>query len=145
MKFLTLFVSSLVLASLVGIAQANPFTCDDTANTCSYAITAQEPTKTSGGAPLINYKQTNLKTQLNGGSWQIIVKPATAPTGGGTVLQTITFATTACAVTTLNVKASGTNTNNVEGVEAVATGSPVTRDRTTDPTCAPAGVTSTVN
>ena len=124
---------------------AEPFVCDDTANTCTYRVTATEPTKTQGGGLLSNYKQTNIKTSLNGGTFATLVKPATAPTGGGTVIQDVTFATTACAVTTLAVKVSGTNTLNAEGVETVATGSPVTRDRTADPTCAPGAVVGTVN
>jgi hypothetical protein len=132
--------------------QANPFVCDDAANTCTYRITATEPTKTASGALLNSqpgnaYKQTNIKTSLNGGAFGIIVKPATAPAGGGQVVQDVTFATTPCAVTTLAVKLSGTNVSNKEGVETAAVGSPVTRDRTADPICveAPGVVTGTVN
>lgn len=131
-----LLLPIVLLASLFTAALGNPFVCDDAANTCTYRATVTEPTKTVGGGPLTNYKQSNIKASLNGGTFTIITKPATAPTGGGTVIQDYTFATTACAVTTLSVKASGTNTLNVEGPEtAVAT---VRRDRTQDPTCAPA-------
>ena len=65
------------------------------------------------------------------------IKPATAAPGGGTMIQDVTFATTPCAVTKLEVKVSGTNLLNIEGVEAVATGSPVTVDRTVDPLLCP--------
>lgn len=143
MKWLLLLVCGILAFPLVSFA--NPFTCDDAANTCTYRVTATEPTRTGGGLPLANYKQTNIKTSINGGTFQVLVKPATAPTGGGTVLQDITFATTPCAVTTVAVKLSGTNTLLKEGVETVATGSPVTRDRTADPTCAPDAVVGAVN
>jgi len=130
---------------MVTVTKADPFTCDDAANTCTYRVTATEPTKTSGGGALTNYKQTNIKTSLNGGAFATLAKPATALTGGGQVVQDFTFATTPCAVTSFAVKLSGTNTLNLEGVETAAVGSPVTRDRTTDPTCAPGIVTGVVN
>lgn len=130
---------------LYSTAHANPFVCDNAANTCTYRVTATEPTKTKAGLPLTNYKQTNIKTSINGGTWGTIVKPATTVTGGGTVIQDITFATMACQVTQLDVKVSGTNTVGVEGVEAVATGSPVKVDRTVDPLCAPAAPTAGVD
>lgn len=126
-------------------AHANPFTCDDAANTCTYRITATEPTKTKQGLALTNYKQTNIKTQLNGGPVAILVKPATAPTGGGTVTYDITFATVAGAKTQLDVRVSGTNTMGIEGAEATAVGSPVVKDRTLDPLGAPLAPTATVN
>jgi hypothetical protein len=138
-----MLVAGLLLT--VSLVRANPFTCDDTANTCTYRVTATEPTTTQGGGSLTNYKQTNIKTSVNGGTFQVIVKPATSASGGGTVIQDVTFATTACAVTMLAVKLSGTNTLLKEGVETAAVGSPVTRDRTTDPTCAPGAVTGSVN
>lgn len=132
-----------VLALSVMTALSDPFFCDDAANTCTYRATVVEPSKTIGGAALTNYKQTNIKASINGGTFTIITKPATSATGGGTVTQDYTFATTACAVTTLTVKASGTNTLNGEGPDTA----PVTvkRDRTLDPTCAPAAPTLTVN
>jgi len=139
------YILVLLILCLSSVAHANPFTCDDAANTCTYRITATEPTTTAGGGTLTNYKQTNLKTSLNGGTFQVLVKPATSPSGGGTVIQDVTFATSACTVTTLAVKLSGTNTLLKEGAETVATGSPVMRDRTVDPTCAPGLVTGTVN
>ena len=139
------YILVLLILCLSSVAYANPFTCDDAANTCTYRITATEPTTTAGGGALTNYRQTNLKTSLNGGTFQVIVKPATSPNGGGTVTQDVTFATAPCAITTLAVRLSGTNTLLREGVEAVATGSPVTRDRTVDPTCAPSAPTGTVN
>lgn len=130
-------------ASLFTAALGNPFVCDDAANKCTYRATVTEPTKTVGGAPLTNYKQSNIKASINGGTFTIAIKPATSPNGGGTVIQDYTFATTACAVTTLSVKASGTNTLNTEGPETpVAT---VQRDRTADPTCAPAAPNLTLD
>ena len=139
-----------VMVALYGIvmwlpAHANPFVCDPVANPCTYQITAVEPTKTKQGLALTNYKQTNIKTQINGGPVVITVKPATAPTGGGTVTQTITFATVAGAKTQLDVKVSGTNIAGLEGGEAVATGSPVIVDRTLDPLGAPLAPQATVN
>lgn len=131
------------VASLFTAALGNPFFCDDAANTCTYRATVKEPTKTVGGSPLTNYKQSNIKASINGGTFTISIKPATSVNGGGTVTQDYTFATTACAVTTLSVKASGTNTLNTEGPEtAVAT---VQRDRTADPTCAPAAPSLTLD
>lgn len=138
-----LLVAGLLLT--VSLVRANPFTCDDTANTCTYRVTATEPTKTAAGVALTNYKQTNIKTSVNSGPFATIVKPATSLTGGGTVIQDVTFATTACAITTLAVKLSGTNTLLKEGVETAAVGSPVTRDRTMDPTCAPGAVQGSVD
>lgn len=120
----------------LAVSHANPFTCDDTANTCTYRATATEPTKTVGNAAITNYKQTNLKIAKDGGAIQTIVKPATSPGGGGMVTHDLTFATTPCAVTTLTTKASGTNTLNVEGPDSAPV--TVTRDRTQNPTCAPA-------
>lgn len=143
-----LFMCTLVALgwlAMVQLTKANPFVCDDVANTCTYRVTATEPTKTAAGGALTNYKQTNIKTSLNGGAFATLTKPATAPTGGGTVIQDVTFATAPCTVTTLAVKLSGTNLANLEGVETAAVGSPVTRDRTADPTCAPGAVTGTVN
>jgi hypothetical protein len=125
--------------------QANPFVCDDVANTCTYRVTAVEPTKTGAGGLLANYKQTNIKTSINGGPVTLLVKPATAAAGGGTVFQDITFATPPCVVTTLTVKVSGTNLAGREGVEATAVGSPVVRDRTLDPLCAPEAPTAKVD
>jgi hypothetical protein len=141
-KILFLFV---VLAwALMDVwVSAAPFTCDDAANTCTYLATATEPTKKVGGAPLDNYKQTNLKTSLNSGAFATTVKPATALTGGGTVSQNFSFVTIACGVTTFTTKASGTNTLNTEGPDSVPV--TVTRDRTLDPTCAPAAPGLTVN
>lgn len=143
--FLVVSVLAIVLTGYLLVAYGNPFVCDDAANTCTYRVTAQEPTKTSAGAALTNYKQTNIKVSINGGSFSTITKPATSATGGGTVIQDVTFATAACAKTTLAVKVSGTNTLNIEGAEAVATGSPVVRDRTLDPMCAPMAPTATVD
>lgn len=134
--FVLFLLPVVLIASLFTAASGNPFVCDDAANTCTYRATVKEPTKTVGGAPLTNYKQSNIKASLNGGTFTIITKPATAATGGGTVTQDYTFATTACAVTTLAVKASGTNTLNIEGPDTAV--STVQRDRTADPTCAPA-------
>jgi hypothetical protein len=125
--------------------QANPFVCDDVANTCTYRVTAVEPTKTGTGAALTNYKQTNIKTSVNGGAFTTLVKLATAPTGGGTVTQDITFASAPCVVTSVVVKVSGTNLAGREGVEATAVGSPVVRDRTLDPLCAPEAPTAKVD
>lgn len=136
-----LYLIALGLSALVALSA--PFFCDDAANTCTYRATVVEPTKTTGGAPLTNYKQTNLKASINGGTFTIITKPATAQTGGGTVMQDYTFATTACAKTTLTVKASGTNTLNGEGPDTAPV--TVTRDRTLDPMCAPATPTLTLN
>jgi hypothetical protein len=127
----------------ISVIHANPFTCDDSANTCTYLATASEPTKTTSGAALTNYKQTNLKTSVNGGAVMTTVKAATALTGGGTVTQNFSFATTPCAVTTFTTKASGTNTLNLEGPDTAPV--TVTRDRTLDPTCAPAAPGLTVN
>lgn len=129
----------LVCLMLLGsLATAQAFTCDPAANTCTYRITITEPSKTQAGLPLTNYKQTNIKTSVNGGAFATLAVPATSPTGGGTVFRDITFATAPCAKTTLDVKSSGVNTLNTEGVEATAVGSPVTVDRTVDPSCAPA-------
>lgn len=118
------------------IASANPFVCDDTANTCTYNVSTTESTKTVAGGPLTNLKQVNLKTSLNSGPFATVVVPATAPTGGGAVSKAFTFATVACAVTTFTAKASETNTLLLEGPETAPVS--VTRDRTQDPTCAPA-------
>ena len=139
-KILAIFVAVCVLVLLVTgyLFYAHGFTFDDTANTVTATITITEPTKTSAGAPLTNYKQTNIKTSVNGGPWATLVIPATSPSGGGSASREITFATTPCAKTQLDVKASGTNTANIEGVEATAVGSPLIRDRTLDPLCAPA-------
>lgn len=143
----SLFWVVLTLACAVGLwavfVHASPFVCDDATNTCTYRATATEPTKKVSGATLDNLKQTNLKAQLNGGNFTTTVKPATAPTGGGTVIQDYTFATTACAVTTFSVKASATNTANVEGPDSALQS--VQRDRTADPTCAPAAPGLTLN
>lgn len=143
MRYFTMICIFLIILSLGLSAAANPFICDDTANTCTYLATVTEPTKTTGGTVLTNLKQTNLKTSLNGGPYGVALLPATSPTGGGTATKNLTFTTTACAVTTLTVKASATNLSNVEGPETV----PVTvkRDRTADPTCAPAAPGLTVN
>jgi hypothetical protein len=103
-------------------------------------VTATEPSTTQGGAPLTNYKQPNIKTSLNGGTFGLITNPATSLSGGGTVTQDMTFATTAYAITTMAVQVSGTNTLLKEGVETAAAGSPATRDRTADLTCAPGAV-----
>lgn len=133
-------ISVALLVILLGgfAAYGNPFVCDDAANTCTYRATVTEPTKTKAGLPLSNYKQTNIKTSVNGGAFATIVVPATSPSGGGQVARDITFATAPCAKTTLDVKVSGVNTMNAEGDEATAVGSPVMRDRTLDPLCAPA-------
>lgn len=146
----SLLLAVMFLCSIVP-AQSNPFVCDDAANTCTYRITATEPTKTESGAlltaqPGTAYKQTNIKLSLNGGAVQVVTKPATKPAGGGTVTHDVTFATPACKKTTLDVKLSGTNVSGKEGVETVATGSPVVRDRTVDPMCveAPGAVIGTV-
>ena len=141
--FVLFLLPVVLIASLFTAASGNPFVCDDAANTCTYRATVKEPTKTVGGSPLMNYKQSNIKASINGGTFTISIKPATSPNGGGTVTQDYTFATTACAVTTLSVKASGTNTFNTEGPETpVAT---VQRDRTADPTCAPAAPNLTLD
>lgn len=134
--FITLF-------GALGILHAAPFTCDDAANTCTYLATATEPTKKISGAPLDNYKQTNLKAAVNGGTFAVTVKPATALTGGGVVTQNFSFVTSACNITTFTVKASGTNTLNIEGPDTAPV--TVTRDRSLDPTCAPAAPGLTVN
>ena len=138
---LVTFVIALIgsFARVIG----KPFICDDAANTCTYKATASEPTKTAGGAALINYKQTNLKTSLNGGAFATVVVPATALVGGGVISRDFTFATVNCVVTSLTVKASGSNTLNAEGPETAPI--TVTRDRTQDPTCAPAAPSLTVN
>jgi hypothetical protein len=94
---------------------------------------------------LTNLKQVNIKTSVNSGPWGTLVKLATAPTGGGNFSQSITFATPECVVTKLDVKLSATNTLGREGPETVATGSPVSVDRTLDPTCAPAAPVGAVN
>ena len=133
----------LILALVLWGGSALAFTCDDSANTCTYKVTITEPTKTTGGTSLTNYKQTNVKVQLNQGNWGTTFKPATSPSGGGTVTQDYTFATAPCTITTLNIKASGVNTANVEGSDSVPT--TVTRDRTLDPLCAPQPPGVTVN
>lgn len=135
------FCACLLLLSVA--SHAAPFVCDDAANTCTYLATATEPTKTVGGMALTNYKQTNLKTQVNAGLFATTVKPATALTGGGTVTQNFQFVTTPCNVTTFTTKVSGTNTLNLEGPDSAPV--TVTRDRTVDPTCAPAAPGLTVN
>jgi hypothetical protein len=134
--FWVLVSIGLMIGFWAAFVQANPFVCDDAANTCTYRATVTEPTKKVGGLALDNLKQTNIKAQLNGGAFTTTIKPATAATGGGTVAQDFTFATTPCAVTTFSAKASATNTANVEGPETPVQS--VQRDRTADPTCAPA-------
>ena len=136
-----LTICGLVLTATVSMA--NPFVCDDTANTCTYRATVTEPTKKVGGATLDNLKQTNLKAQVNNGNFTTTVKLATAPTGGGTVVQDYTFATVNCQVTTFSVKASATNTLNAEGPDSALV--TVKRDRTVDPTCAPEAPAVTLN
>lgn len=133
----------IVIAISFLTADSNPFFCDDAANTCTYRATVKEPTKTTGGGPLTNYKQSNIKAQLNGGAFTTTIKPATSPNGGGTVTQDYTFATTPCAVTTFTAKASGTNTLNAEGPDTAPVS--VQRDRTLDPTCAPAAPSLTLD
>lgn len=138
-----LLLPVVIVLSILTASIASPFMCDDVANTCTYRATVVEPSKTVGGVALTNYKQTNIKTSLNGGAFATIVKPATAATGGGTVIQDVTFATIPCAITNFTVKASGVNTLGAEGPETA----PVTvkRDRTVDPTCGPAAPTLTLN
>ena len=127
---------AIVVLSLPVLASANPYICDDALNTCTYRATVTEPTKKVGGAALDNLKQTNLKTSLNGGAYGSLALAATSAAGGGTVGKDITFNTVSCKITTLTVKASATNTLNYEGPETAPV--TVSRDRTLDPTCAPA-------
>ena len=140
---MAVILCAVALCVWLELAWANPFTCDDAANTCTYRAIATEPTKKVGGAALDNYKHTNFKSSLNGGQFATITKPATAPTGGGTVNVDFTFVTSACGITTFTVKASGTNTLNAEGPETAPL--TVQRDRTVDPTCAPAMPGLTIN
>lgn len=131
-----------VILSLCGLlvlaasASSNPFVCDDAANRCTYRVTLTEPTKMVSGAALSTLHSITIKTALNSGNFVHDVHPATAPTGGGQILQDYTFATTACAVTTFTAKASATNALGIEGPDSPPV--TVTRDRTLDPTCAPA-------
>ena len=122
-----------------GLSAGAPFVCDDAANRCTYRITVTEPTKKDNGVPLDNLASITIKTSLNGGTFVHDTHAATALTGGGTIQQDYTFATTPCVMTNFMVKASAKNTLGTEGPDSP----PVTvmRDRTLDPTCAPAAPT----
>jgi hypothetical protein len=136
MRLTVMLGTCLAVISWSALVQA--VECDDAANTCKYTITITEPSKTQADLPLMNYKQTNIKTSVNGGAYATIIVPATSVNGGGQAVREVTIATVPCAKTTLDVKVSGTNVLGAEGGERVATGSPVIRDRTLDPLCAPA-------
>lgn len=80
--------------------------------TMTTTISYTEPTVNNNGSALTNLESTTYTWTQDGHSTQTVVVPATAPTGGGDITQTIRlFTVYHCERVTVTITAMATNTS----------------------------------
>lgn len=82
-------------------------------------VTYQEPTTSADGAPLSDLSHTTIYHNFGGPKVEAARVPATAPTGGGTITQTITIPVPESREADIEIWATATDISGNESTESV--------------------------